>query len=233
MLRYLWLDVSKRKMGASTIGFARPVLEPRSASAAMRKPAAFVVLGMVGLGARSGYAVKKAADVSTQTFWPISLAQVYPQLAELARDGLATREDDPHGARPRAAYRLTPAGVAALKEWLTSTREPSVQLRDEGVLRLFFADELTLEEQAALVRRLSERADRIASTLRETTLPLAAAQTRAGKRFPELAARFGIEVQEHAAVWLAGLGEELEQEARSAAERSQAPLERGVRKSSA
>ena len=63
------------------------------------KPPAYLMLGMLRLGASSGYAIKKAADVSTRFFWPTSLAQVYPELARLEREGLVTRRDDAHGAR--------------------------------------------------------------------------------------------------------------------------------------
>lgn len=48
-------------------------------------PPSFLTLGMIRLGARSGYAIKKAADMSTRFFWPTSLAQVYPELARLER----------------------------------------------------------------------------------------------------------------------------------------------------
>ena len=46
-------------------------------------PTSYLMLGMVRLGVSSGYAIKKAADSSTQNFWPISLALVYPELARL------------------------------------------------------------------------------------------------------------------------------------------------------
>jgi PadR family transcriptional regulator AphA len=62
-------------------------------------PSAFVILGMVRLGAHSGYAIKKTADVSTGFFWPTSLAQVYPELARLVNAGLLTRSEDPQGLR--------------------------------------------------------------------------------------------------------------------------------------
>jgi PadR family transcriptional regulator AphA len=124
------------------------------------KPPAYLMLGMLRLGARSGYAIKKATDVSTRVFWPTSLAQVYPELARLERQGLVTRHEDPHGARARSAYELTEAGEAALLAWLRSTRDAPLHVRDEGVLRLFFADALPVEDQVALVRRLRERARR-------------------------------------------------------------------------
>jgi len=103
------------------------------------KPPSYLMLGMVRLGVRSGYAIKKATDVSTRAFWPTSLAQVYPELARLERAGLVTRREDPHGARARAAYEITEQGEAALLAWLRSTREAPapVQFRDEGVLGLY------------------------------------------------------------------------------------------------
>src|SRR5438876_9598332 len=119
---------------------AEPVPATRSRRNMNLKPPSFLMLGMVRLGARSGYAIKKATDVSTRAFWPTSLAQVYPELARLESAGLLTRREDPHGARARSAYEITEAGEAALLGWLRSTGESPLQFRDEGVLRLLFAD---------------------------------------------------------------------------------------------
>jgi DNA-binding PadR family transcriptional regulator len=77
------------------------------------RPPAYLMLGMLRLGARSGYAIKKATDISTRFFWPTSLAQVYPELARLEREGLVTRREDPHGARARSAYEITDEGVSS------------------------------------------------------------------------------------------------------------------------
>ena len=60
---------------------------PRSAPPIKLSPTSYLVLGMVRLGVSSGYAIKKAADQSTQNFWPISLALVYPELARLEAGG--------------------------------------------------------------------------------------------------------------------------------------------------
>src|SRR5580698_3594013 len=96
------------------------------------KPPAYLLLGMLRLGATSGYAIKRAADSSTRFFWPTSLAQVYPELAELGRGGFVTRRDDSHGARARSAYTITEQGEDVLLAWLRSEREAPVQFRDEG-----------------------------------------------------------------------------------------------------
>ena len=141
------------------------------------KPPSFLMLGMVRLGARSGYAIKKAADASTHFFWPTSLAQVYPELAQLERAGLLTRREDPRGARARHAYELTEQGEAALLAWLRSyaPKEALAQFHDEGLLRLFFADALPEEEQVALVGLLRERASSANARMRDQILPLAEA----------------------------------------------------------
>ncbi len=89
------------------------------------KTSAYLVLGMLRLGAESGYAIKKAADISARFFWTTSLAQIYPDLAHLEREGLVTRRDEPRGARPRSFYQVTEKGEEALLRWLASSREQS------------------------------------------------------------------------------------------------------------
>lgn len=173
------------------------------------RPPAFLMMGMVRLGARSGYAIKRAADTSTRFFWPTSLAQVYPELARLERAGLLSRRDDPHGARRRSAYELTEEGEEALLAWLRSPREAPTHFRDEGVLRLFFADALPPQDQLALVRRLRERARAAAAYMRDEILPVAKALEDDGTRYPALVARLGADSYAYVERWLAELEDEL------------------------
>jgi DNA-binding PadR family transcriptional regulator len=176
------------------------------------KPPAFLMLGMVRLGASSGYAIKKAADASTRFFWPTSLAQVYPELARLESAGLLRRRDDPQGARNRSAYELTSSGEEALLAWLRSPQEAPTQFRDEGILRLFFADALPAPEQRVLVRRLRERAEAGAGHMRADILPQAKVLEQAGVHYPLLAAQLGADTNAYVARWLARLEARLENE---------------------
>ncbi len=173
------------------------------------KPASFLMLGMVRLGARSGYAIKKAADISTRYFWPTSLAQVYPELARLEQAGLLSRQPDPDGGRERFAYELTDEGEAALIAWLGSPREAEAQFRDEGILRLFFADSLPREDQISLVRRLRERAREGSTETREEILPLAEALEQSGTHFPALVGRLRVDTYAFVEKWLAEVEAEL------------------------
>lgn len=174
------------------------------------RPASFLMLGMLRLGVRSGYAIKKATDVSVRFFWPTSFAQVYPELTELEQNGLVTRRDDPHGARARSAYEVTEKGEEALLTWLRSPTTAPLKFRDEGVLRLYFADALPAEEQLQLVTRLRERAEASRVELDEEILPLADALTAAGIRFPGIVGRLGVETFAFVEQWLARLEDELE-----------------------
>lgn len=176
------------------------------------KPTSYLMLGMLRLGARSGYAIKKTADLSTKYFWPTSLAQVYPELARLEDAGLVSRSDDPHGARSRSAYRLTEEGETALLAWLRSPRQAPVQIRDEGLLRLFFADALPPEDQIAVVRRLRESDQAAAIWTRTEIIPLADAAKQAGTRFPALVAELSADIYAYSAEWLARLEARLEAE---------------------
>jgi PadR family transcriptional regulator AphA len=177
----------------------------------LRSPS-YLVLGMLRLGARSGYAIKKATDISTRVFFPTSLAQVYPELGRLESDGLVTRREDPHGGRARSAYELTREGEEALVAWLRSERFAPTQLRDEGLLRLFFADALSQEDQIALVRRMRDRARAAERWMRDEVLPAAQAIERGGSRHPHTVARLGADTYRFFADWLERLEAELSEE---------------------
>jgi len=169
----------------------------------------YLVLGMLRLGASSGYAIKKAADVSTRFFWATSFAQVYPELARLERERLVTRRDEPRGARRRSAYQVTGDGERALLAWLRSPRQAPPQFRVEGILRLFLADALPAEDQRALVRRLADQARGIEDQIRGEIVPVAEELARSGTRFPAITARFGADLFGFGADWLERLEGEL------------------------
>ena len=83
------------------------------------RPPDYVVLGMVRLGARSGYDIKKAVRDSIRFFWTISEAQIYPSLERLERANLVRGRSAPQGKRQRRSFDITPQGEAALRGWLS------------------------------------------------------------------------------------------------------------------
>ena len=175
-------------------------------------PHSYLMLGMVRLGVSSGYAIKKAADGSTQNFWPISLAQVYPELARLEGAGLLSRRDDPQGGRIRSAYSITEEGEEALRAWLRSPTLVPAQMRDEALLRVFFADALESEDQIELIRMVRERNHAMVDELRSEIIPAAEAFEPLGVRYVAVSARFLGDFMAFAEQWLVRLEAELEAE---------------------
>ena len=118
-------------------------------------PTAKVVLGLIALGERTGYDIKRTVERSTAFFWGASYGQIYPELERLERDGLLVSER--RGPRRRREYRVTAAGERALREWLSSRDPLWFSTRDEGLLKLFFADLVDDEERLANVRQIVEQ----------------------------------------------------------------------------
>lgn len=170
------------------------------------KPISYIVLGMLRLGATSGYAIKKAADAATSAIWPVSLAQVYPELARLEEHGLVLRHEDPQGARLRARYELTDKGEDALLAWLGSSHEVPMQARVEGMLRGFFIDALPKRDQIALVQRAQERLKSYREQMYDKDLRGALADfEEGGIRGPILVGLMGEAMLERGVEWLAQL----------------------------
>jgi PadR family transcriptional regulator AphA len=162
------------------------------------------ILGMVGMGTTTGYEIKQLVDKSSRYFWAASYGQIYPELRRLEEAGLLAGEDDPRGGRSRRAYQLTADGKHALHEWLTSDEDLILELRDEGMLKLFFAAQLSEEEMQALLRRKVEQHERIAAQLHAIEPAV-----RAGDDCPYLVLDYGIAFHEWTANWYRELAKRL------------------------
>jgi PadR family transcriptional regulator AphA len=157
---------------------------------------AYVILGMVSKEPRSGYEIKAVVDGSTRFFWAASYGQIYPELKRLSEAGLVVGVEAPTGGRRRTVYEITADGEEELKNWL---RQPpaTYEMREEGLLKLFFADLLPREEAAKILRAM--RAHRL-----EVAAQLRAMEPSAEKKedpFPLMVLRGGIEFTEWFADW--------------------------------
>src|ERR1700710_184738 len=101
-------------------------------------PTAYVILGMIRGAPKSGYEIKAVVDETTRFFWAASYGQIYPELKRLSEAGLVVGSDAPRGGPKRPVYATPDEGERELKGWL---REPpqTVEMREEGLLKLFFA----------------------------------------------------------------------------------------------
>jgi len=119
-------------------------------------PTARVILGLLALGDRTGYEMKQTIDRSTRFFWSASYGQIYPELRRLEESGLVVSRDEPRGGVQRRAFELTAAGRAELESWLVADGPDRFEIRDEGLLRLFFGELVGEEDVLRLVRRRQE-----------------------------------------------------------------------------
>lgn len=164
-------------------------------------PVSYVVLGLVrSMGSATPYELKQRVAISIGYFWPFPHSQLYAEPARLAAAGLLTEQAET-GGRRRRHYRITPAGEAALSAWLADpVTEPS-EIRDMGLLKLFFGaagrrgdiEALARGQAAAHRARLADyRAIRAEVTGR--ALPLELRTLELGERYEEMCARFWDEI---------------------------------------
>ncbi|MCK1813232.1 PadR family transcriptional regulator [Streptomyces sp. XM4011] len=116
---------------------------------------AYVVLGLLDReGATTPYGLDREIQQSIGHFWAFPRSQIYAEAARLVRRGLVVEERESTGRR-RRTLSLTRAGRDALAEWLTGPGGQGTDIRDEGLLRLYFQRDTA--SGAAQVRRLAEQ----------------------------------------------------------------------------
>ena len=139
---------------------------PPAAPPGELSPTGRVILGMIALGKQTGYEIKQFVDKTTRYFWATSYGQIYPELKRLEDQGLISGRPEPSGGRQRTVFELTESGRAALRAWLESDALPAPELRDEGMLKLFFSDALP-ERRIENIRSMRANAEQKLAQLRE------------------------------------------------------------------
>jgi DNA-binding PadR family transcriptional regulator len=154
-----------------------------------------VILGLLRFGPRTGYDVKRVTDFSTRFFWRASYGQIYPELRSLEQARLVRMREEPHGRRPRRVYELAPKGQRALSAWLVGEND-LYEVRDEGLLRLFFGELVSNEELLALVRRRRAWFEGAGAHFRGIAAELGEVEGPSGEVL-----RYGIELMDWNATW--------------------------------
>ena len=122
-------------------------------------PTSYIVLGLVQMcGEATPYDLKGIVAASLGNFWSVQHAQLYTETSRLAADGLLIERREEEGRR-RKLYSLTDAGREALGRWKDEPTRELYELRDVGLLKLFFgADPAAIapEQLAAHRAKLAE-----------------------------------------------------------------------------
>lgn len=170
-------------------------------------PTSYVLLGTLAMGPRSGYDIKQLAETSMRHFWSISYGQIYPELRRLATASLVKAEDAPRGTRQRTVYHLTARGRQVFAGWETDPAIKRLELRDEMLVKLFFADAMPRRDVVRHLDAMSRRHREVADGLRAHERVTA----NQPHRMRQEVARFGIGMHEWCADFYEGLAKEAKQ----------------------
>ncbi len=169
---------------------------------------------MLAAKPRSGYEIKQLVDTSARFFWAASYGQIYPELKKLEKAGLVTGADSSQGARQRTTFKLTAEGRRAAREWIEEPPEV-LEMRDEGLLKLFFAGSIDPKRAAEVARERAAISRQKAAELRAIWDAVdAEGQPEGAASEPDIGSmtvlRYGIEASEWAAEWFERAAEDLE-----------------------
>jgi PadR family transcriptional regulator AphA len=153
-------------------------------------PTSYIVLGLLSwAGEATPYRLKQMVAGSIGFFWSLQHAQLYTEPERLARGGYVSERREESGRR-RKLYRLTDKGGEALAAWRAEPTAQLSEVRDLGLLKLFFGADKAQLAQAQLEAHRAELAEyeRIRDSL-PADLP----------EGPRLALEFGTR---HAHTWI-------------------------------
>jgi PadR family transcriptional regulator AphA len=122
-------------------------------------PTSYLVLGLLAReGPSTPYDLERHVRATLGNFWSFPHTLLYSEPARLAALHLVTEVREIEGRR-RRVFAITAAGESALGAWLDRPSGASTELRDLGLLQLFFADlapaesRLRLAEQQLAIHR--------------------------------------------------------------------------------
>ena len=116
-------------------------------------PVSYLVLGITALrGSTTPYQLKQFVQISIGHFWPFPHTQLYAEPARLAEAGLLDEAREESGRR-RRHYTITAAGRERLEQWLAEPVTSPTEIRDLGLLKLFFSELTGTDEILELARQ--------------------------------------------------------------------------------
>jgi PadR family transcriptional regulator AphA len=125
-------------------------IETTAASSAHLTSTSYLVLGLIEReGPSTPYELKGHVAATIGHFWSFPHALLYKEPPRLVELGLLTEEREANGRR-RRLFTITNRGRAAIQSWLAKPSQESTELRDAGLLQLFFADLGSTDDRRAL-----------------------------------------------------------------------------------
>ncbi|HET6866714.1 MAG TPA: helix-turn-helix transcriptional regulator [Solirubrobacteraceae bacterium] len=126
------------------------------------------LLGMLArYGEHSGYELLKLAGSGVGYLWSPAKSHVYDVLPRLERAGYARRQVVEQTEKPdKHLWRITASGRAALRDWIDTIDEDSLENRGVLLLKLFFGEHGDPERLVEHLERFRDQARQKLAVLR-------------------------------------------------------------------
>src|SRR5690554_1514498 len=119
------------------------------------------LLGLLAIRPWTAYELTGQMRRALRWAWPRSEANIYNEVKRLVPRGWATAAEEESAGRARTKYEVTASGREQVSAWLESQPPAPPQVEFEALLRLFLADQGTVEQLRATIaetrRQIFER----------------------------------------------------------------------------
>lgn len=117
----------------------------------------YMILGLLSTRDWSAYDIASQGGKGLTELWPRADRQLYNAPRRLVERGLAASRSEKNGKRKRTIYSITPTGRVALRDWLATESKPT-SLEFEGMIRVMFADQGSIEDLRDTLRLIASQA---------------------------------------------------------------------------
>jgi len=125
------------------------------------KKTRYVLLGLLQEENLSGYELKKIIDKRMSFFWQESYGQIYPELNQMAEEGLveiSAALSEGNIKREKVSYKITLQGEKEFKKWMEKENEKD-SVRSEFLLKMFLSTPKNIEEMRRHIIRFKEQSE--------------------------------------------------------------------------
>lgn len=113
----------------------------------------YLVLGLIArMGRATPYDLKRAVFHTIEYFWAFPHSQLYAEPERLQKAGYLQETRERSGRR-RRSFSITEKGREALDLWLKEPTTEPVEIRDLGLLKLYFGELVSAAEVSALAQQ--------------------------------------------------------------------------------
>ena len=160
----------------------------------------YAILGLVSFAERSGYDLKRFADISIKHFfWSPAKSQIYAELRRLESLGFVVQREVEQKRRPdKRLYKITPAGLKALQRWLVRPELGPEIIKSSLMLNLFFARLMPVE---TIIDQLERYREGLKESLQEFEVTEGMIKDNEEYFYPYLGLKYGISSAKASLVW--------------------------------